>query len=177
MREPPDRKRAGRVDRGNGIAVTYFPKRSPHTNEEDRMKSGSVTQRAHDRGTGLRGLSAFALCAMLCAAIIAFPPIPARAAGLRPQAPSGERVVSRLKERLKLSNEQVKKIQPIIEEGVRKQAAIRQEMIQQRQATDTKINAVLSPEQKKQFQAMKDERRERMRGRLHKPQAPSEDEP
>ena len=142
------------------------------------MNSGSVAAvPSPERKTRLQGFSAYLFCMMLCAAIVAFQPFSARAEGPGRQAPSAEKMVSRLKERLSLSDEQVKKIQPILEEGMKKQAALRKEMIQLRETTDGKINAVLTAEQKKQFQEMKEDRRGRFRGRMQKPQAPPEDEP
>jgi Spy/CpxP family protein refolding chaperone len=91
---------------------------------------------------------------------------------------SPEQIVSRLKDRLNLTDDQVNKIRPIIEESMWKQEALRKEMLQLLQSTDAKIGAVLTPEQLKEFQQLKDERRGGMRSRMHRPDGPhSEDRP
>ncbi len=109
--------------------------------------------------------------------VIAVTPFVARAGGQNGWQRSPEQIVSHLKDRLSLTDEQVNKIRPIIEESMQKQDAIRKEMLQLRQSTDEKIGAVLTPEQLKEFQQFKNERRGGMRGRMQRPDGPSEEAP
>ncbi len=104
-------------------------------------------------------------------------PFMAHAEGQNGWQRSPDQIVSHLKDRLSLTDEQVNKIRPIIEESMQKQDAIRKEMLQLRQSTDEKIGAVLTPEQLKEFQRLTTERRGGMRGRMQRPDRPSEEAP
>lgn len=86
----------------------------------------------------------------------------------------GDRRMEALKERLKLSPEQARQIEPILNENRAKFAeirennrgnrqAIRGEMRKIREAQDQKIMALLTDEQKKIYQQMKAERQQRRR--------------
>jgi protein CpxP len=145
--------------------------------KEDQMKSDSTEERAPHLRALPQGFLALAACMLLSIAVIASYPAIAHAEGKNGIQPSSERIVSHLKGRLNLTDDQVNKIRPIMEESMQKQAALRDQMLQLRQSTDAKISAVLTPEQQKEFQQLNDKRREGMRSRMHRPDGPSEEQP
>ena len=141
------------------------------------MKSGRIEEKALSLKDLPQHFAVLTVSLFCILSVIAAHPLAAHAAGKNGMAPSSEQIVSRLKDRLNLTDDQVNKIQPIIEESMQKQAALRDQMLQLRQSTDAKISTVLTPEQSKEFQQLKDEQNARMRSRMRRPDAPSKEQP
>lgn len=141
------------------------------------MKSGKIEEKALSLRDLQQHFAVLTVSLFCILSVIAAYPLAAHAAGKPGMVRSSKQIVSHLKDRLNLTDDQANKIQPIIEESMQKQAALRDQMLQLRQSTDAKISAVLTPEQSKKFRQLKDERRERMRSRMHRPGAPSEEQP
>lgn len=109
---------------------------------------------------GLMLLAAFALISV---AALEFYPASVQAQGFRGMKRSPEQIVSRLKERLNLTDDQVKALDPIIRESMAKRLELIKQLRNLRQSTDDKINAVLTKEQAIEYQKIKDRQRARMR--------------
>jgi periplasmic protein CpxP/Spy len=107
-------------------------------------------------------LMLLAVFALIAIASVEFYPAPVDAEGFRGMNRSPEQVVSRLKDRLNLTDEQAKAIEPIMRESMAKRSELLKEMQQLRESTDTKINGILTKEQAVEFQKIKDRQRERM---------------
>jgi len=99
---------------------------------------------------------------------------------------SPENMVSRLRDRLGLNDEQVAKIQPIIKESVEQRREIlnnyqekrhemrlsmRNEMKALSGKTDDRLSRILTDEQRKKFLALRQERREHMHKHMRLPEA------
>lgn len=93
---------------------------------------------------------------------------------------SPDQMLSNLKERLSLSEEQVTQIRPIVEEQIEKRRAIhekykdegrsgrrsmRDEMQKTREDMETRLEAILSTEQMDAFRKLQDERRKNRSGK------------
>jgi len=104
-------------------------------------------------------LAAFALIAI---AAVELYPASARAEGPRAMNRAPEQIVSRLKDRLNLTDQQVKAIEPIIRDGVARSRELMKELRQLRQSKDAKIIEILTKEQAVEFQKIQDQRRQRM---------------
>lgn len=111
------------------------------------------------------GLMLLAILAMMAIAAVEFYPASAQAAGFRAMQRSPEQIASRLKDRLNLTDDQVKAIEPIIRDNMAKRMELMKEMRQLRESTDDKIMQILTKEQAVEFQKMRD----RMRSRMERP--------
>jgi Spy/CpxP family protein refolding chaperone len=126
------------------------------------MKATEEKERISGNGALSLSLIILAVFALIAIASIVYP-APIHAEGFRGMDRSPEQVVSRLKDRLKLTDEQAKAIEPIMRESMAKRRELLKEMVQLRESTNTKINGILTKEQAVEFQKMKDRQRERMR--------------
>lgn len=108
---------------------------------------------------GLMFLLIFTMIAV--AAIEVYPPA-AQAAGFHGMKVSPDKVVARLKDRLNLTDEQVKAIRPVITDSMTKGRQLMNELRELRTSTDAKIISVLTKEQAVEFQKIQDQRRQRM---------------
>lgn len=108
------------------------------------------------------------------------PPPPARG-GMNA---SPEQIVDRMAKSLSLTDDQKTKLTPIIADRQAKLKALREDTSTSRQdkfakmkeindAADTQINAVLTPDQQKQYKDMQEKMRERMRDRRDGGPAPA----
>ncbi|MEJ2695799.1 MAG: hypothetical protein P8013_04050 [Candidatus Sulfobium sp.] len=123
------------------------------------MKHAEVMPGKKVLSPGAMLLAVFAL--IVFASLDLYAP-PVQAAGLRGMKRSPEQITARLKDRLNLTAEQTKQIEPIIRESMAKRRELVKEMQQLRQSTDTRINAVLTKKQAIEFQKIRDRRRARM---------------
>jgi Spy/CpxP family protein refolding chaperone len=99
-------------------------------------------------------------------------------------APSARKQIENLKERLKLTPEQVEKVKPILEQQRQKLRELREQsggersrrgrvgMARQarkiRKETDAELKQILSPEQMKELDKIREERRGRARERMRR---------
>ena len=92
------------------------------------------------------------------------------------QAPDPDRMVQQMTRQLKLSDDQVTQIKPIVVDQMNQMMAIRSDnsvaprdrmtkMMALREEAGTKIKAVLTPEQRTQYDAMQQQQMDRMRQR------------
>ncbi|MEJ2684458.1 MAG: hypothetical protein P8Z71_08700 [Candidatus Sulfobium sp.] len=132
------------------------------TGKENTMKASQEREGMSGRKVLSLGLMLLAVFALIAVASVEFYPPPAQAAGFRGMKTSPDQVVSRLKDRLNLTDEQVKAIEPIISDSMAKSRELMNELRQLRQSTDAKIVGILTKEQAVEFQKIQDQRRERM---------------
>lgn len=114
------------------------------------------------------------LFALVAVSAVEFYPASVQAAGFRAMKRSPEQITVKLKERLNLTDEQVKAIEPIIKDSMAKTRELVKELRQIRRSTDAKIIAVLTKEQAVQFQRLQDQRRARMWKRARGPRGRQE---
>jgi Spy/CpxP family protein refolding chaperone len=107
-------------------------------------------------------LMLLAVFALIAIAAVEFYPASAGAEGIRGMNRSPEQIVSRLKDRLNLTDQQVKAIEPIISDSMAKGRELVNELRQLRQSTDAKIIGILTKEQAVEFQKIRDQRQKRM---------------
>ncbi len=137
----------------------------------------------HKRMLGLALSTVFSVGMAMAAPQDAPPPSqdqqgpPPGAGGRGPrQAMDPDRIVQQMSKRLNLSPDQVTQIRPIVAEQMEHMTAIRSDntmaprdrmtkMMSLRDETGTKIKAVLTPDQRTQFDAMQQEQMDRMRQR------------
>lgn len=92
------------------------------------------------------------------------------------QAPDPDRIVQMMAQRLKLSDDQVSRIRPIVADQMSQMMAIRGDssvaprdrmakMMSLRAETSAKIKPILNPDQRTQYEAMQQEQMNRMRQR------------
>lgn len=99
-------------------------------------------------------------------------PISTKAADFSAMDRSPEKIISQMKDRLHLTEEQETKIRSIIEEGIRKRhdildtdsqdrKAVRSQLQQLRWSTDMQIGKLLTEEQMKEYQKLREEESEK----------------
>jgi len=99
-------------------------------------------------------------------------PIKVQARGLSDQSNSADETISQMKVLLNLTEEQVTKVQPIIEESLKKRRyiinnsqqdkkTIRNELQQLQWATDIQLGEILTEEQMKEYQKIREEQHEK----------------
>lgn len=130
----------------------------------------------------LRG-SILAMYVLIVAGALFMQAVSAQAMDRMGRGPSPEQIASDLKERLGLTAEQEAQILPIIKDDMgqhheileksRQQAsenrdAVKAELEVIESKTDAKLATILSAEQMKEFQKLREERRMRMRHRQHR---------
>jgi len=123
-----------------------------------------------------------ALCVLMVACLVFIQTASAQDRGRPGKAPSPERVMAKLTERLNLTEEQKAQMQPVIQDDMDKHREVmvkaREQEIKDREAvkaqfeaidkeTDAKLATILSAEQLKEFQKMREERRARMHHKRH----------
>ncbi len=131
------------------------------------MTTASVAVSVVNNRRVLRSL-AVALSVLVVAAVLMLRPIPASANNLPDPAKMTDRIVTRMQTNLNLTPDQVAAIRPIIQDSIQKRQVLRKQMMDLRAATDASITTVLTPDQQKEFQALKDKRHDRMRHRMHR---------
>ena len=116
---------------------------------------------------------ATAVCVMLFTVIFVTQMISAQGRDLQNMNSSLEEVMSKMKERLNLTEEQETKIQPIIEENIRKRLEILKRGSQDRSTsknelqelqwkTDLQLGAILTEEEMKEYEKLREEQSERI---------------
>lgn len=111
---------------------------------------------------------------MLFAVIFMTQPITAQARDLPDMNSSPEQVMSKMKERLNLTEEQETKVRPIIEESIQKRreilkkdpqdrSTIKNELQELQWTTDMRLGVILTEEQMKEYQKLREEQSEKMR--------------
>lgn len=116
------------------------------------------------------------------------PPPSAGQMGGHRHAPSPERQLKHLTRALDLTSDQQAQIKPILEEQDQQMKALwqndslsrqdrRQQMMQLHRDSKTKIEAVLTDEQKQKYEQMEQQRRERMQQRREQDQTPPDSQP
>lgn len=126
------------------------------------MKDSRVREEVSAKRVLSIGLMFLAIFSMLAIAAVELYPPSAQAAGLRGMKMSPDKVVARLKDRLNLTDDQVKVIKPIISNSMTRTRELMNELRQLRKSTDAKIIGVLTKEQAVEFQKIQDQRRQRM---------------
>lgn len=118
---------------------------------------------------------AYAAHVFLLAAIFVMQPMSVQAEDSSNKNKSPEQIMSQLKERLKLTDEQETKIRPIIEDSIKKRNEIlnngtqdgktKKSAFQQLQwSTDMQIGKVLTEEQRKEYEKLREEQSEKTQG-------------
>ena len=116
---------------------------------------------------------AYAAHVFLLAAIFVMQPMSVQANDFSDKNKSPEQIMSQLKERLKLTDDQESKIMPIIEDSMKKRNEIlnngtqdgktKRSAFQQLQwSTDMQIGKVLTEEQRKEYEKLREEQNEKM---------------
>ena len=114
-----------------------------------------------------------AACGMLFAVIFMTQPISVQARDMPDMNSSSEEVMTTMKGRLNLTKEQETKIQPIIEENIRKRleilkkgsqdrSTIKSELQELQWKTDMQLGAILTEEQMKEYEKFREEQSERI---------------
>ncbi len=127
------------------------------------MKAAKVKEAIWGNRTLSISLMLLSVFALIAVAAVEFYPASAGAERSRGINRSPEQIVSRLKDRLNLTDQQVKAIEPIIGDSMARSRELINELRQLRQSTDTKIIGILTKEQAVEFQKIRDQRQERMR--------------
>lgn len=118
---------------------------------------------------------AYAAHVFLLAAILLMQPISVQAKDSSNKNKSPEQIMSQLKEHLKLTEEQETKIMPIIEDSIKKRNEIlnngtrdgktKKSALQELQwSTDMQLGKILTEEQMKEYQKLREEQSEKMQG-------------
>ncbi len=134
-----------------------------------RFVAAVIVNRNHLK---LLALSGYVL---LLAVIFTMQPAVARARDASNMNTSPDEIVFRLKTRLNLTEDQETKLRPIIEESIRKRQkimedssnnkkAIRSQLQELRWSTDMQIGKILTDEQMKEYQSLREEQREKSEG-------------
>lgn len=122
-------------------------------------------------------LSGMATCLLALITLLLLP-VAGWSAGMKAGGPTPEQIVSAMRERLNLTQEQEAQIYPIMEQYQQKKEgifqkyrgkkgeakeAIRSELEALREDIDGQLRTILSKEQMEEYQKMREERREKMR--------------
>jgi hypothetical protein len=129
--------------------------------KENILRAAKEKEPKWENRTLSLSLVLLAVFALIAIAAVEFYPASAGAEGVRGMNRSPEQIVSRLKDRLNLTDPQVKAIEPIISDSMTKGRELVNELRQLRQSTDAKIIGVLTKEQAVEFQKIRDQRQER----------------
>ena len=147
------------------------------------MKTEILEQSVLDIRTTFGKALVAALCVLMVACLVFIQTASAQDRGRPGKAPSPERVMAKLTERLNLTEEQKVQMQPVIKDDMEKHRDVmtkaREQEIKDREAvraqfeaidkeTDAKLATILSAEQLKEFQKIREERRARMHDKRHR---------
>ena len=105
------------------------------------------------------GLMLLAFFAVMAVAAVELYPASVNAAGFRAMKRSPGQIVAKLKERLNLTDDQVRALEPIIRDNMAKRAELMKEMKQLQESGDAKIIGILTKEQAIEFQKIRDRMR------------------
>jgi Spy/CpxP family protein refolding chaperone len=120
------------------------------------------------KGTGITGIRLTVAFAVSVSLLLAGLTLVTAADAFAGKAGSPECRVWHLKERLNLTDEQVKAIEPIVREEMKKRSELKQDMIALRGTTRQKIAGVLTDEQKREFETLREQRKGK-KSRMNRP--------
>lgn len=114
----------------------------------------------------------FAVFGLFFCAMLLVGPMPGRADDAQ-NVSRADRVMSKLQTSLNLTAEQAATIRPLIEDSMQQHRALRNAFHALHEGTDAKISALLTADQLTAYQALKQERRQKMISRMQKGNGPS----